>query len=508
MAITNINNSRRLWAITALLCAIYGMSSCRKLIDIDLPSNSVTTEAAFSNNDLANGVMAGIYSQMMSNNGNMLFSNGATTIYAGLSADELVNFSGNTSPDEYQLYTNTILYDNAITPGFWQSPYQVLYSANAIIAGIAASTSLQLDDTTRQELTGEAKFVRAFCYFYLTNLFGDVPLALTTDFRKTAIMARTPQAQVYDQVVQDLEDAKQLLRTDYSIAGGQRVRPNRYAAMALLARVYLYRQDWANAARMADSVITNSQYGLLSDLNGVFLNNSREAIWQLQQNVTAKPNNSTWEAQNFLPIFRWSQLDPVSQLLFSDSTTFTMYASSMVPHYFFSTQQAAVFEPGDKRKTIWTDSIPSPDVMPYNGKVYYYPVKYTEQYASNTGAVKQYYMVLRLAEQYLVAAEAKAQLNDLSGAAAALNALRGRAGLPNTTAATKDALLAAVAHERQAELFAEWGHRWLDLKRTNKAAAVLGAIPEKQPFKTEQLLYPLPNLEITNDPNLEQNAGY
>jgi hypothetical protein len=117
-------------------------------------------------------------------------------------------------------------------------------------------------------------------------------------------------------------------------------------------------------------------------------------------------------------------------------------------------------------------------------------------------------MVLRLAEQYLISAEAKAQLDDINGAATALNALRTRAGLPNTTAATKEAMLAAIAHERQTELFAEWGHRWMDLKRTNKATAVLGAISNKQPFKAGQLLYPIPPTEITNDPNLQQNPEY
>jgi len=508
MSISNINKGRFAGILFCLLSVMCGMNSCKKLVEIDLPSTSVTTPAAFSTNDLANSVMAGIYSQMMNNNGAMTFSNGAATIFNGLSADELVNFSGTTNVEEYQLYTNTIVYDNSITTGFWQVPYKVLYSANAAIEGIAASTSPQLDDSSRREFTGEAKFIRAFCYFYLTNLFGDVPLVLTNDFTKTALMPRTPQADVYKQMVLDLLDAKQLMRTDFSIAKGERIRPNRYAATALLARVYLYQRDWANAAKQADSVIANSQFSLVNDLNGVFLKNSPEAIWQLQQNAAVKPNNSTWEAQHFVPIFRWSQLGPGDQATFSTPAFFTMYASYLVPHYTFSAQLASAFEGGDKRKQVWVDSIPSPDVAPYNGAVYYYPVKYTQQIGTVNGPVTQYYMVLRLAEQYLISAEAKAQLDDINGAATALNALRMRAGLPNTTAATKEAMLAAIAHERQTELFAEWGHRWMDLKRTNKATAVLGAISNKQPFKAGQLLYPIPPTEITNDPNLQQNPEY
>jgi len=121
--------------------------------------------------------------------------------------------------------------------------------------------------------------------------------------------------------------------------------------------------------------------------------------------------------------------------------------------------------------------------------------------------------VFRLAEQYLIRAEAKAQQGtDMIGAAADLNVIRNRAGLANTTASTHDDLLAAVAHERQIELFAEWGHRWFDLKRTGQVDAVMSAVtPQKNPsgtWKTYQQLYPVPQSEISKNPFLKQNAGY
>jgi hypothetical protein len=117
-------------------------------------------------------------------------------------------------------------------------------------------------------------------------------------------------------------------------------------------------------------------------------------------------------------------------------------------------------------------------------------------------------MVLRLAEQYLIRAEAHAQQKNVSGAADDLNKLRTRAGLSNTTAATQDDLLAAVAHERQTELFAEWGHRWFDLKRTGKAEEVLSTITTKQPWSNNKLVYPIPSMDVINDPSLKQNDGY
>jgi hypothetical protein len=485
-----------------------GLGSCKKLVDVGKPVSTITTDDAFSTNAKANSTMAGVYSQMMNNSGSFVFSNGGLTIYAGLSADELANLAGTASPEDYQFYTNTLL-ATTFTPGslIWQPAYKNIYNANAIIAGIAASTATALSDSVRKELTGEAKFIRAFCYFYLANLYGDVPMPLVTDFNQTSLMKRTPQAEVYNQIIQDLSDAQNALPSDYSVSGGERVRVNKWAATALLARVYLYQQRWAEAETAASAVIANSQYSLVTSLTGVFTKNSTEAIWQLQQNNAYSPYNATWEGTKFIPTFRWSSQTPANQAAFS--AVFGLYISFLVPAYYLRPGFASNFEPGDKRKTLWTDSTPSPAAAPYNGIVYYYPVKYTLQLGSTGGAITQYYMVLRLAEQYLIRAEARAQQGtNLSGAAADLNVLRTRAGLTNTTAVTKTDLLTAVAHERQVELFAEWGHRWLDLKRTGKASTVLGAISTKQPWSDNQLLYPIPSLDITNDPNLVQNNGY
>ncbi len=122
-------------------------------------------------------------------------------------------------------------------------------------------------------------------YFYLINFYGDVPLVLTTDIRINAAIARSPQEQVYQQIEQDLIDAQQLLVDEYLekdliIVSEDRIRPNRAAATALLARVYLYRKKWKEAEMMATQVISHPQLELLLDPDQVFLKNSRESIWQ------------------------------------------------------------------------------------------------------------------------------------------------------------------------------------------------------------------------------------
>ena len=119
----------------------------------------------------------------------------------------------------------------------------------------------------------------------------------------------------------------------------------------------------------------------------------------------------------------------------------------------------------------------------------------------------EYYMVLRLTEQYLIHAEASAEQNKLADAIADINLIRRRAGLPDLPDSLDQAqTLSAIMQERRIELFAEWGHRWLDLKRTGQADAVLG--PIKTTWQTNAQLYPIPLSELQSDSKLTQNAGY
>jgi hypothetical protein len=122
----------------------------------------------------------------------------------------------------------------------------------------------------------------------------------------------------------------------------------------------------------------------------------------------------------------------------------------------------------------------------------------------------EYPMILRLAEQYLIRAEARAQQNNLIGSQSDLNVIRTRAGLPNTSASTQQDLLSAIYRERQFELFTEMGHRWLDLKRTGSVDMIMNTeTPQKGGiWKTTDQLYPLPLSEIQADINLTQNPGY
>lgn len=501
-----------LWRGVCLLaiCSLgLQLSSCRKLIEIDLPTGSLVEQKVFNNDADVAAVLAGIYSTMGSDKEQLSGTNGGISLYAGMSSDELLNYVGSANPIDYIYRSNSLYADSAATERFWTAPYRAIFSANALLEGVAKATSSRLTDSVTRQATGEAKFLRAFNYFYLVNLFGDVPLVLGTDFNETSKMDRTDKAKVYAQIIQDLQEAEEQLPEGYNfVPDKERVRANRAAASALLARTYLYLERWQEAADAASKVIADANYELLPDLKQVFLKNSREAIFQLSVETDKEGQYLLHEANLVLPPMFWSEFPEILQLSYLSSVSdYQSIENFIAPGYYLSPAAAAAFEEGDQRKAIWTSRLDRPNVAPYDGQAIYFPFKYTVK-PSLLNGFPQYEMVLRLAEQYLIRAEAYAHLGREGEALADINMVRSRAGLEPSKASGQQALLAAVAQERRVELFAEWGHRWFDLKRTGKASEVLGAITEKQPWDDRQLLYPIPPMEIRNDPYLDQNPGY
>src|SRR5690606_23546179 len=127
------------------------------------------------------------------------------------------------------------------------------------------------------------------CHFYLLNLFGDVPLVLSSDYRVNAKLPRSNSSDVYSQIVADLKAAQELLPNDYEFSNNERTRPNRLAATALLARVYLYWGDWVNSESESTKILDQGLVSLNEDLSQVFLKNSKEAIWQLSSDYDNPP---------------------------------------------------------------------------------------------------------------------------------------------------------------------------------------------------------------------------
>lgn len=443
----------------AILAGSLLSTSCEKFVELGAPPTQVLLDDAFRTDASARSVVLGLY---VSGIGNL----GTTTFYSGMAADDLQYNAADAGLLEFA--NNGLLNTNSYVNNLWGSLYQLVKNTNNAIFGLERSTTLT--PAVKDQLLGEAKFLRAYTYLYLVNLYGDVPLHVLSDLEvfDQASLARTPADQVYTQIIADLTDAESKLPTAYE--GTFRARVNKHAASALLARVYLYRNDWEKAESQATKVLQATEYGLPATTSN-FTNTSNEVIFQI-----ANLSGFTTFGANYITV------------------------ANVIPAYTLPDAAYNSFETTptvDLRKSNWA----TPKTV--SGKAYYAITKY--KVSSGTG--NEYHIVLRLAEQYLIRAEARANRNNLSGAKEDVDAIRTRAGLAGLSASlTQTQLLTAIETERLHEFFGELGHRWFDLKRTNRATAVLS--PIKANWQPTDVLFPIPNAQILLNNNLTQNAGY
>ncbi|MBO9632167.1 MAG: RagB/SusD family nutrient uptake outer membrane protein [Chitinophagaceae bacterium] len=472
-----------------LLLSIYSIGdlSCKKLIQIDAPKNAVADKNIFETDATAIAVMNTAYIKMSNNGGLRNGSIASVTLYAALSADELAMYPGVTNQMILGYYKNALNYTNITETPIWDGGYNAIYIANSAIEGLNQSKGLT--PNVKTQLLGEAYFIRALNYFYLTNLYGDIPLALSTNYAVNATLSRSPKAQVWEQIVSDLGKAKELLSDKYlggTLLGSsaERVRPSKWTAIAALARTYLYLKKYAEAATESSALIGNPLF-TLEPLNNVFLKTSRECIWSVQPVTNGTISNSEEGRVFILP---------------AEGPTLNGY------YYYLDKKFYDLYGDADQRKLNWINSV----TVTVNGIPirYYYPFKY--KIGGVDVPATEYSQVFRLAEQYLIRAEAKAKQNDIPGALDDLNAIRNRAGLVDTTITGKPEILDAIMKERRLELFLEYGHRWLDLKRTNRVDDVMtsAAADKGGQWKPFKIWYPLSETELKRSPALKQTEGY
>ena len=449
--------------------------SCNKLVETSPPTAVVDASTVFASDANAETAMQGIYLAMM-NNARGPFNGNFSAVLPAESADEVKFVQPSAPPNivEDSFYLNQLTARNVLNSSQYTGCYRLIYDVNSLLDGLSGPNGLS--DAKNAELRGEAKLLRAFIYFYLVNLYGDVPLVVSTLYTTTAVQPRAPSDSVYRQVIADLQDAQRLLPVAYT--GDDRTRPNQQVAIALLARVWLYRGEWALAAAAAGQLIGDGRYRLERDMGKVFLNSSQEAIWQLRP-VYAQPQPESGSVR----------------VATAEGSLFQPKKDSTPPGYVLQDSLIKSFEAGDMRVVNWTKR------LVLRGKAYVYPAKYKQTVWTDVNP--EYGTVLRLAEMYLIRAEARARVGDAAGAAEDLDVVRQRAGLGPVD--VRADMVDAVLRERRAELFTEWGHRWLDLRRTGRADKVLGG---KAGWKSTDELYPIPASELLANPYLTQNVGY
>ena len=453
---------------------------CSKLVDTGNNSRDLSSEDVFASDQSATAVAINIYRDMMEA---IDYSNGNITRYPGLYGDELQRPAAAPTEADAPWFNSQVLPSDKTLSKFWGKPYEYIFQCNNILENIAKNN--RLSDTLKARLEGESRFLRAFHYFHLVNLFGDVPEITVTDYRQNLSKGRKAARDIWRLIIDDLLAAGNLLpdiinTTDQTLK--LRIRASKWAAKTLLARVYLFQKEWEKAEQYATEVLSSGRYQLEINLNNVFLVNSKEVIFQLQ---------------------------PIKNLNNSAEATFFVPSGNSAPTLVIREGLYNSFEAADQRKKSWLGTYIN------GGKTYYYPYKYKTR--SSTPA-KEYNVVLRYAELWLIRAEARAHLGKLYGAGSAssdINTIRTRSLLPSIPEGlTQQQKLQRIEQERRVELFAEWGHRWFDLRRTaafdnpgeTRAEEVMRTL--KPGFKTHQLLLPVPEIERTRNINLDQNPGY
>lgn len=488
MSNNKYNNKLPILVLTLALISIIG---CKKIIEVDPPANAVTQQNVYTNDQTATAVLTNIYRAMAS---------GYTVTVAkfmGLMSDEFGLMSG-ADIVHTAYYTNSLYSTSQLANtgnDIWNLSYSYLFNCNSAIEGLTASNSLT--PYVKNQLLGEAYFIRAWLYFYLVNIYGDLPIVIATDPQNNRQLSRSSTADVYNLIIEDLLRAQELLNISFVdgqlkpyTANPERVRPTYWAATALLARVYLYTGYPLKAEMEASKVINNREKFQLVKYADVFRKNSREAIWQLQ------PIESGWNAY--------------------EGRTFNLGAApagvSSTKPVFLSKFLLREFDMNDERRKQWVDS------LIFGGTTYYFPVKYKmgerNSNVTSISALTEYSMMLRLGELYLIRAEARARQNNLVEAVTDVDSLRKRASLPlvekTNPSITQSVLLDTVLHERQVELFSEWGHRWLDLIRYGKVNDVMSVVTSQKggTWENTDVLLPIPFYDIFYNPKLTQNEGY
>lgn len=432
-------------------------ASCSKMLDIE-PTDAISSSEAIKDKAGIEKAISGAYDAFQ--NAGLYGRN--RVILGDLAADNLV-WTG-TTLDYAQLDNNNITIDNSLIDGMWSGAFDGINRVNGILAAMPGISDI--NDAERAAYEGEAVFMRALYYFNLLTYFGGVPIRTSPTLDVNNLdLPRNTAAEVYDQVIADLKDAEIKLPPTGQMPEG---RAGSMAATALLARVYLTRYHAESKTEYADLAIAKASQ-VISD-GGFSL------------------------AGNYADLYAGNTPERIFQVVFS------VQDRNRLAEYFFPRSLTGRYEIAPAESIMVTydvaDSLRFKASIAIDSTGVPYTFKY-QDLSEGSDAV----LVIRLAELYLIRAEALAFTNgNIDLIKQDIDAVRSRAGLSPTNAGTYDELKLAIENERRLE-FAFEGHRWFDLVRTRRAVTVLG-------IEEYEMLFPIPLSEMTTNKAMQQNPGY
>lgn len=448
----------RFTQFTILLLFALSFSSCTKFLDVQ-PRDAISDELTIVDKSSAQTALRGVYRSLASDS---YYGNSFQSI--GYLGGDNVQWTGSQSIVQ-QFIEHKVKADNSTVAGIWSAIYSTINRANHVIAKVPAVADASFSAAEKNQVIGESHFIRALAYFDLARTWGGAQIVLTPTLSSTdkTGIKRSSQADTYSQVLKDLITAESLLTLP---ASQNPVRANRETVWALRARYHLYQKEWALAESYAKKVLDNTtNYQLIKPYSAFFNPASavatKESVFELSYSSTYTNSHRN----------QWQPPANGGTRQIAPSETFVSLLNNPAA--------------GGNRNVL----VAKTSAGLWYGNLYY-----------RSPATDPAY-VIRIAEIYLIRAEALAQQNDLTGALANLNLVRERAGLTASPAISQNDILLAIENERRIE-FALEPHRWFDLVRTGRAAAVLGLTDVTKYY------LPIPASELSIDPSLDQNTGY
>lgn len=466
-----------------LLCLL-SVTGCKQVIDLK-PVNSIYEEAFWKTEADAYAALAGNYGLLRTALADQAGSTGPRHyVYGDVRARE---FADNLDWINLQVHNNVM---NGFYLGElnnWALFYKVVTMSNLIIKKIPGMDDVQFSQVSRNKVLGEALFLRAFTYFYMVRLWGDVPLVTTVVEDPTSAdnqVARTDQLTVLNQCIADLRQAEAFLEFGYRDEKERAVRANKGSLFALLAHIYLWKGDAEAAELAADEVMDHGGYQLVDTAayTTLFKGKSKEGIFEL--NMSAADN----EAYSTLGIGAKTLCVPYNNL-----TTPVWWVNINLVNTLYPVKS------GDKRRQRFfaflnTDK---PIVRKYANVVR------TAQDSSNGLLYESNLILFRLADIMLLKAEAQAKQGKTIAARELLNAFRKRAGLTDYTGTDTD-LYREIILERMRELFCE-GHTFYDLVRSKLLPEFHAKIPAAD-FNAGGWLLPVDPVMFSRNFKMVQNT--